>query len=204
MSLKNAFSVSYCYDRHFLVFTFSITYQRHVYDARHVRDLNPRDFYIQTVFKTAPSTNRTHGKYSSVVELLYLKLLLPLLCTISYGLSTACGKVHPWRKLAQCVGFEPTRRINARRLSKPFQCRYGNTAKLTRCTRSKATKRIEIFSSVLSELLLLYFLLAAFFIVRFFYNHSHTPVKEYARLSLGLQESNPRQPGYKPCLLPLN
>ena len=32
------------------------------------------------------------------------------------------------RKLAQCVGFEPTRRINARRLSKPFQYHYGNTA----------------------------------------------------------------------------
>ena len=29
---------------------------------RRVRDLNPRDFYIQTVFKTAPSTNRTHGR----------------------------------------------------------------------------------------------------------------------------------------------
>ena len=29
----------------------------------------------------------------------------------------------------QCAGFEPTRRINARRLSKPFQYHYGNTAK---------------------------------------------------------------------------
>lgn len=190
MSLKNAFSVSYCYDRHFLVFTFSITYQRHVYDARHVRDLNPRDFYIQTVFKTAPSTNRTHGKYSSVVELLYLKLLLPLLCTISYGLSTACGKVHPWRKLAQCVGFEPTRRINARRLSKPFQCRYGNTAKLTRCTRSKATKRIEIFSSVLSELLLLYFLLAACLLCVSFITTRILLLKNTQDLSLGLQKLN--------------
>ena len=28
---------------------------------RRVRDSNPKDFYIQTVFKTAPSTNRTHG-----------------------------------------------------------------------------------------------------------------------------------------------
>nr|DAO26134.1 MAG TPA: hypothetical protein [Bacteriophage sp.] len=34
------------------------------------------------------------------MELLYLKLLLPLLCTISCGLSTAYGKVHLCRKLA--------------------------------------------------------------------------------------------------------
>nr|DAF78816.1 MAG TPA: hypothetical protein [Caudoviricetes sp.] len=27
MSLKNAFSVSYCYDRHFLAFTHSATHQ---------------------------------------------------------------------------------------------------------------------------------------------------------------------------------
>ena len=99
--------------------------------ARHVRDLNPRDFYIQTVFKTAPSTNRTHGRYSSVVELLYLKLLLPLLCTISCGLSTAYGKVHPCRKLAQCAGFEPTRRTNARPDSNRLQFHYGNTAKFS-------------------------------------------------------------------------
>ena len=32
---------------------------------------------------------------------------------------------------AQCVGFEPARRINARRLSKPFQYHYGNTAKFS-------------------------------------------------------------------------
>lgn len=48
---------------------------------------------------------------------------------ISCGLSTAYGKVHPCRKLAQCVGLEPTRRTNARRLSKTFQYHYGNTAK---------------------------------------------------------------------------
>lgn len=87
-------------------FTFSTTHQCHVYGKRRVRDLNPRDFYIQTVFKTAPSTNRTHGKYSSVVELLYLKLLLPLLCTISCGLSTAYGKVRPCRKLAPTSWIE--------------------------------------------------------------------------------------------------
>ena len=32
-----------------------------IYLERRVRDSNPKDFYIQTVFKTAPSTNRTHG-----------------------------------------------------------------------------------------------------------------------------------------------
>lgn len=79
-------------------------------------------------FQDRPLTTRTYGKYSSVVELLYSKLLLPPLCTISHGLSTAYDKVHPCRKLAQCVGPEPTRRINARRLSKPFQYHCGNTA----------------------------------------------------------------------------
>ena len=138
MSLKNAFSVSYFYDRHFLVFTYSTTYQR-------------------------PLFGRT-----------------------------------------QCVGFEPTRRTNARRLSKPFQYLYGNTAKLTRCTRSKATKRIWIFSSVLSELLLLYFLLAACLLCVYFITTRILLLKNTQDLSLGLQESNPRQPGYKPCLLPLN
>ena len=79
-------------------------------------------------FQDRPLTTRTYGKYSSVVELLYSKLLLPPLCTISHGLSTAYDNVHPCRKLAQCVGPEPTRRINARRLSKPFQYHCGNTA----------------------------------------------------------------------------
>ena len=79
-------------------------------------------------FQDRSLTTRTYGRYDSVVELPYLKLLLPLLYTISCGLFTAYGKVHPCRKLAQCVGFEPTRRINARRLSKPFQYHYGNTA----------------------------------------------------------------------------
>ena len=65
-------------------------------------------------FQDRSLATRTYGKYDSVVELPYLKLLLPLLCTISCGLSTAYGKVHPCRKLAQCVGLEPTRRINAR------------------------------------------------------------------------------------------
>lgn len=32
---------------------------------------------------------------------------------------------------AQCVGFEPTRRINARRFSKPLQYHYGNTAEFS-------------------------------------------------------------------------
>ena len=79
-------------------------------------------------FQDRSLTTRTYGKYSSVVELLYPKLLLPPLCTISHGLSTAYGKVHPCRKLAQCVGLEPTRRINARPDSNRLQFHYGNTA----------------------------------------------------------------------------
>ena len=66
-----------------------------------------------------------------MVELLYPKLLLPPLCTISHGLSTAYGKVHPCRKLAQCVGLEPTRRINARPDSNRLQFHYGNTAEFS-------------------------------------------------------------------------
>ena len=125
MSLKNASLVSYCYDRHFLVFTFSATYQR-------------------------PLFGRT-----------------------------------------QCVGLEPTRRTNARRLSKPFQYLYGNTAKLTRCTRSNATKRIWIFSScpVLTAFVVLP--TRSLFVVRLFYNHSHTPVKEYARPIVGIAGIEP-------------
>ena len=105
---------------------------------------------------------------------------------------------------AQCAGLEPTMRINARPDSNRLQYRYWNTAKLTRCTRSKATKRIGIFSSVLSELLLLYFLLTACLLCVYFITTRILLLKNTQDLPLGLQESNPRQPGYKPCLLPLN
>nr|DAQ14084.1 MAG TPA: hypothetical protein [Bacteriophage sp.] len=43
---------------------------------------------------------------------------------------------------------------------------------MTRCTHSKATKHIWIFSSVLSELLLLYFLLTVFLLCVSFIIHS--------------------------------
>ena len=96
-------------------------------------------------FQDRSLTTRTYGKYDSVVELPYLKLLLPLHCTISCGLSTAYGKVHPCRKLAQCVGFEPTRRINARRLSKPFQYHYGNTAEFSCIAKNIRKEAAETF-----------------------------------------------------------
>ena len=101
------------------------------------------------------------------------------------------------RKLAQCVGLEPTRRTNARPDSNRLQYRYGNTAKLTRCTRSKATKRIWIFSSCPVWTSFVVLPTRSLFVVRFFYNHSHTPVKEYARPIVGIAGIEPCQP--KPC-----
>ena len=67
-------------------------------------------------------------KYNSRRVTTTLKLLLPLHCTVSCGLSTAYGKVHPCRKLAQCVGLEPTRRTNARPDSNRLQYHYWSTA----------------------------------------------------------------------------
>lgn len=64
---------------------------------------------------------------------------------ISCGLSTAYGKVHPCRKLAQCVGLEPTRRINARRLSKPFQYHYGNTAEFSYIAKNIVKEAVGTF-----------------------------------------------------------
>ena len=147
MSLKNAFSVSYCYDRHFLVFTFSTTYQRHISGNCRVKELNLSEPFRAHRNNLHSYHNCIRGKYSGSSETAMFEIVFALHCTISCGLSTAYGKVHPCRKLAQCVGFEPTRRTNARPDSNRLQFHYGNTAKLTRCTRSKATKRIGIFSS---------------------------------------------------------
>lgn len=93
---------------HWLAFTFSATYQRHV------RDLNPRDFYIQTVFKTAPSTNRTHGKYSgcsvtATLEIAFVTTLCNFMRTF-YRLRQTFSQVY-CRKLAQIQGLEPWQRF---------------------------------------------------------------------------------------------
>ena len=150
MSLKNAFSVSHFYDRHFLVFTFSTTYQRHISVNRRVKELNLSEPFRAHRNNLHSYHNCIRGKYSSrsetaMFEIAFATTLYNFMRTF-YRLRQTFSQVY-CRKLAQCVGLEPTRRINARRLSKPFQYRYGNTAKLTRCTRSKATKRIGMFSS---------------------------------------------------------
>ena len=150
MSLKNASLVSYFYDRHFLVFTYSTKYQRHISGNRRVKELNLSEPFRAHRNNLHSYHNCIRGKYSgrsetAMFEIAFVTTLYNFMRTF-YHLRQTFSQVY-CRKLAQCVGFEPTRRINALRLSKPFQYHYGNTAKLTRCTRSKATKRIWIFSS---------------------------------------------------------
>ena len=107
-------------------------------------------------------------------------------------------------KLSNLSYYAPNHRKNRNPREIPCLLCVTNVIELTRCTRSKATKRIWIFSSVLSELLLLYFLLTACLLCVSFITTRILLLKNTQDLSLGLQESNPRQPGYKPCLLPLN
>lgn len=59
---------------------------------------------------------------------------------------------YPYRKLTQCIGFEPTRRINARRLSKPFQYHYGNTAKFSHQIEYKKNRQFITFLLVINYL----------------------------------------------------
>ena len=194
MSLKNAFSVSHFYDRHFLVFTYSTTYQRHISGNRRVKELNLSEPFRAHRNNLHSYHNCIRGKYSSrsetaMFEIAFATTLYNFMRTF-YRLRQTSSQVY-CRKLAQCAGFEPTRRINARRLSKPFQYHYGNTAKLTRCTRSKATKRIWIFSSCPVRTAFVVLPTRSLFVVRLFYNHSHTPVKEYARPIVGIAGIEP-------------
>lgn len=210
--MKNASSVSYCYDRHFLVFTYSTTYQRPLFGRTPYTGFEPASLLQPTIFKTAPSPpGHTAFLYVPINHRLFSENAgnplhaLPRMYVVFAVLRLYVSALFPdfqpkhrpsadrQRNLteAQCVGFEPTRRTNARRLSKPFQYHYGNTAELTRCTRSKATKRIGIFSSVLSELLLLYFLLTACLLCVSFITTSHTPVKEYVRPIVGIAGIEP-------------
>lgn len=99
--------------------------------AHRIRTCKP---FTANGFQDRSLTTRTYGKYSSVVELLYPEIafattLYNFMRTF-YRLRQTFFQVY-CRKLAQCVGFEPTRRINARRLSKPFQYHYGNTAEFS-------------------------------------------------------------------------
>ena len=190
-----------------IVFTFSTTYQRHISGNRRVKELNLSEPFRAHRNNLHSYHNCIRGKYSgrsetAMFEIAFATTLYNFMRTF-YRLRQTFSQVY-CRKLAQCVGLEPTRRTNARPDSNRLQFHYGNTAKLTRFTRSKATKRIGIFSSVLSELLLLYFLLAACLLCVYFITTRILLLKNTQDLSLGLQESNPRQPGYKPCLLPLN
>ena len=66
-----------------------------------------------------------------------------------------------------------------------------NVIELTRCTRSKATKRIWIFSSCPVWTAFVVLPTRSLFVVRLFYNHSHTPVKEYARPPVGIAGIEP-------------
>lgn len=91
----------------------------------------PASLLQPTIFKTAPSPPGHTANIAVQWNCYIPKLLFPPLCTISCGLSTAYGKVHPCRKLTQCVGLEPTRRINARPDSNRLQFHYGNTAKFS-------------------------------------------------------------------------
>ena len=59
MSLKNAFSVSHFYDRHFLAFTFSTTYQRPISGKRSVQDSNLQG--EQTPDRIATGSNSIMG-----------------------------------------------------------------------------------------------------------------------------------------------
>ena len=68
MSLKNAFSVSYCYDRHFLVFTYSTTYQRHISGNRRVKELNLSEPFRAHRNNLHSYHNCIRGKYSSRSE----------------------------------------------------------------------------------------------------------------------------------------
>ena len=120
MSLKNASLVSYFYDRHFLVFTYSTTYQRHISGNRRVKELNLSEPFRAHRNNLHSYHNCIRGKYSGRSETAILKLFLPLHCTISCGLSTAYGKPFTRfivRKLAQRVGLEPTRRKTPDRIA---------------------------------------------------------------------------------------
>lgn len=99
--------------------------------AHRIRTCKP---FTANGFQDRSLTTRTYGKYSSVVELLYPEIafattLYNFMRTF-YRLRQTFFQVY-CRKLAQCVGLEPTRRINARPDSNRLQFHYGNTAKFS-------------------------------------------------------------------------
>ena len=134
MSLKNAFSVSYFYDRHFLVFTYSTTYQRHISGNRRVKELSLSEPFRAHRNNLHSYHNCIRGKYSgrsetAMFEIAFATTLYNFMRTF-YRLRQTFSQVY-CRKLAQCVGLEPTRQTNARPDSNRLQFHYGNTAKFS-------------------------------------------------------------------------
>lgn len=103
------------------------------HSKRRTQDLNLQAFYSQRFSRPLPRHPdiRQIWQHSgtAISEIAFATTLYNFMRTF-YRLRQTFFQVY-CRKLAQCVGFEPTRRINARRLSKPFQYHYGNTAEFS-------------------------------------------------------------------------
>ena len=98
-----------------IAFTFSATYQRPIFRANAVHRIRTCRSFTANDFQDRSLTTRTYGKYSSVMELPYSEIAF---ATTLYNFMRTFYRLRQWfvpcRKLAQCVGLEPTRRINAR------------------------------------------------------------------------------------------
>lgn len=117
-----------------IAFTFSATYQRPISGNRRVKELNLSEPFRAHRNNLHSYQNCIRGKYSSrsetaMFEIAFATTLYNFIRTF-YRLRQTFSQVY-CRKLAQCVGFEPTRRINARPDSNRLQYLYGNTAKFS-------------------------------------------------------------------------
>ena len=113
------------------MFTFSTTYQRPISGKRRVKELNLSELFRAHRNNLHSYHNCIRGKYSSrsetaMFEIAFATTLYNFMRTF-YRLRQTFYQVY-CRKLAQCVGLEPTRRTNARPDSNRFQYRYWNTA----------------------------------------------------------------------------
>ena len=96
MSSKNASSVSYCYDRHFLVFTYSTTYQRHISGNRRVKELNLSEPFRAHRNNLHSYHNCIRCKYSSRSETAMFEIVFATtLYNFMRTFSTAYGKPFP-------------------------------------------------------------------------------------------------------------
>ena len=100
-----------------IAFTFSATYQRPISGNRRVKELNLSEPFRAHRNNLHSYHNCIRGKYSSrsetaMFEIAFATTLYNFIRTF-YRLRQTFSQVY-CRKLAQCVGFEPTRRINAR------------------------------------------------------------------------------------------